>query len=388
MDRILEMYPAKVDGDLIVSQEYGWACQTDMGMKINYGEKYFKNYVGMKGTEIGRKILSSRYKLILNHIKKNEKIIDIGIGSGEFLEKCPVECWGDDVNRYAQDFLRERGVYYDMGSQKEFGQFKGFCMWDVLAHIDVPELLFRKIPKDRLLFVSIPIFGDILKVRDSKHYKPGEHLYYFTLRAFIEFMFDHGFSLVECENGEILSGREEIYSFVFKKDMPTYSDLLEMYRGIHDTESYGETSAEFIPDILRELAKKSTMKSILDYGCGRSDLLAHCFGDGGRKLYKYDPAIPKYQDMPPAAIDLVLCNDVMEHIYKRDIADTFQNIKTKSNNVFFSISTKPARKRLPNGMNAHVNIMPKDWWMHVIKKHFGQCHFIRDYSVGFVCKTF
>lgn len=388
MDRILQLYPSRVEDDLFISPEYGWACQRDMNSKISYGEKYFKSYVSKRDTEIGRKILSSRYKMILRHLKKNDKIIDIGIGSGEFLERSPLECWGDDVNRYAQDHLKKMGKYFDMGTETDWGHFRGFCLWDVLEHMELPELFFRRVPKDRLLFISIPIFADISKVRESKHFKPGEHLYYFTLKAFIEWMFDHGFSLIECDNGEILSGREEIYSFVFKKDLPNYGEILEMYRQIHESESYGETSAEFLPDVMRELAKNENIKRILDFGCGRSDLLAYCFGDGKRKLFKYDPAIPKYQTMPSENMDLVLCNDVMEHIYKADLVETLQLIKSKSNNVFFSISTKPARKRLPNGMNAHVNIMPKEWWAHVIKKTFGTYNFIRDYSVGFVCKTF
>jgi len=160
-----------------------------------------------------------------------------------------------------------------------------------------------------------------------------------------------------------------------------------MYAQEHSTSYYGSSSNVFLYDILHVL-KKREVKSILDYGCGRSDLVGHFWNDGKRNIGRYDPAIPLYKRLPEERFDLILCNDVMEHILKRDVERIFDEMRKISHTVIFSIAQKLARKKLPNGMNAHVCIEPEAWWANLIKRHFGHYKKIRNYEIGFLCKTF
>ena len=117
--------------------------------------------------------------------------------------------------------------------------------------------------------------------------------------------------------------------------------------------------------------------SILDYGCGRSDLVAHFYKDGERVLGRYDPAISEHKDFPSEQFDLALCCDVMEHIPMTGVDRVFSEIKKISDRVIFVISTKPARAKLPNGMNAHVTLLTKSEWVNWVQDYFGKVNIVK-----------
>jgi len=87
--------------------------------------------------------------------------------------------------------------------------------WDSLEHIPEPEKLLAKVEK--YVFVSMPIYDDMNDCLNSKHYKPGEHLHYFTARGFKLFMRQNGFDLLSSSAIESELGRDGIMSFVFKR---------------------------------------------------------------------------------------------------------------------------------------------------------------------------
>ncbi len=86
---------------------------------------------------------------------------------------------------------------------------------------------------------------------------------------------------------------------------------------------------------------------------------------------RYDPAVPKLWDRPRGRFDLVLCCDVMEHIPMAGIDRVLQDIKSFSHQAFFSISTKLAKAKLPDGRNAHVTILSDKEWKGWISSYFG-----------------
>ena len=59
--------------------------------------------------------------------------------------------------------------------------------------------------------------SSVYSIRDSKHYRPGEHLYYFTELGFAQWMARHGFELLEVSNFETKAGRDSILSFAFRR---------------------------------------------------------------------------------------------------------------------------------------------------------------------------
>jgi hypothetical protein len=88
----------------------------------------------------------------------------------------------------------------------------------VLEHVETPDDYFRRIHDGAYLFTSLPIFTDLTKVRQSKHYRPDEHLYYFSEDGFVNWMAHHRFKLLERDDFETRAGREAILSFAFRRE--------------------------------------------------------------------------------------------------------------------------------------------------------------------------
>ena len=159
--------------------------------------------------------------------------------------------------------------------------------------------------------------------------------------------------------------------------------LIEQYKILHKRKKYGISSIKLL-NLINEIIDFKPI-SILDYGCGQSILIDKL--DVSKK-YKYDPSILGIDKLPITKVDLVLCNDVLEHVLEEDIDNLLKELKSLSNKVIFSIGIKLAVHKLPNGQNPHVTIKSVDWWLNKIKNIFGKVVFVKDIrSVKFLCKT-
>jgi hypothetical protein len=209
MDRFIEQFPVRHDGDLSLCLEYGVAYQTDRQNIIQYNGDYWNKCAGYEDSEIALKISKGRIEFVDRHY--SGEVLDIGVGCGEFIKKRN-GTYGYDINPKAVEWLLECGLYRDC-----FSDFDAFTMWDVLEHVETPEQYFINIRPASFLFLSLPIFGDLAKIRESKHYRPGEHLYYWTRDGLIEWMLLHKFELCGHSDFETQAGRESIESFAFRK---------------------------------------------------------------------------------------------------------------------------------------------------------------------------
>ncbi len=220
MDKIVKSYPAVLDlgnepsQDLMICLENGVAYQREMGYRSR--DEYFDTYVGYEGSEIAQKLNAGR-KALVNRYVLNSFVIDIGVGSGEFI-KSRLYTFGYDVDPKAVAWLKKEGYWFDLGSSTAY-HVSGFTFWDSLEHVQTPNDYFCRIRHGAFIFVSLPIFSDLTEVRASKHFRPGEHLYYWTEVGFIQWMWHHGFRMLEKPlMFEVEAGREGILSFVFRKD--------------------------------------------------------------------------------------------------------------------------------------------------------------------------
>ena len=93
----------------------------------------------------------------------------------------------------------------------------GLSFWDSLEHIPNPNALLSLMRSGQYAFIALPIFEDLEKVKQSKHYKPNEHYYYFSKDGMIKYMQDSNFTLIEITDDESQAGREGILTFVFLK---------------------------------------------------------------------------------------------------------------------------------------------------------------------------
>lgn len=210
MDRVIASF-ALEDGDLILCQAHGVAYQRDMTVKVAYGGEYFEKCRGYEDKAIALAINTGRIDLVAKHFDPCDAVADIGIGSGEFIKKRP-NTFGRDVNPVAVAWLKKEGLWAE-----DLSTFRAFTFWDVIEHLEEPDDYFRHIAPGAYLFTSIPIFTDLKRIRESKHYRPGEHLYYFTEAGFITWMGLHGFRSLGVQDFETAAGRDSILSFAFRR---------------------------------------------------------------------------------------------------------------------------------------------------------------------------
>lgn len=211
MDRFIAAAADKIrDRDLVVSPLSGWACQHDMSNLVPYDGAYFDKCASYEDGDIAVRINAGRIALVDNFVGPLARVLDTGIGSGEFIRKRAGPTWGRDINPNAIEWLHNRGLWADDPTD-----FAGFTFWDVLEHVPEPETYLAAIPVGRHLFASLPIFDDVWKIRKSKHYRPNEHLYYWTLSGFTAWMDAHGYRRLWVGDFETRAGRDSILSFAF-----------------------------------------------------------------------------------------------------------------------------------------------------------------------------
>lgn len=210
MDRFVASFASVADGELALCHEQGVAYQIDQSALVDYGEDYFEKCRGYEGQSIAEKINAGRVALVARHFGPG-RLCDVGIGSGEFIRRRPYT-FGTDVNPTAIAWLKETGrLATDLDS------FGAFSFWDVLEHVPEPEGYLKHCYLQAFVFVSLPIMASLDRIRESRHYRPGEHLYYWTEAGFVSWMGLHGFRLLESTDFESQAGRESIRSFAFRR---------------------------------------------------------------------------------------------------------------------------------------------------------------------------
>lgn len=207
MDTFIDGFAAEYDDDLMLTL-CGVAYQRDMTPSVSYGAEYFDK-CAHEGSSIGEAINAARIAFVARHY--DGRVCDIGIGSGAFVAARQATL-GYDINPRAEAWLKDRGLWTKPGG------FYAYTLWDVIEHLTTPYEYLSLVPLHGFVFLSIPVFSDLYKIRESKHYRPGEHLYYFTHEGFVYWMGLHGFNLLESNSAETDIGRESIRSYAFKRN--------------------------------------------------------------------------------------------------------------------------------------------------------------------------
>lgn len=174
----------------------------------SYDEDYWNKYLTYKGTKIEKDINDVRIDFVRLNNFDSKLLCDVGIGNGQFLLEA--DCKGYDINPHAKKWLIDNKKY----ANPYIDKFDALSMWDVLEHIDDPRDILKFPDK---IFTAIPIHNGLEDCLNSKHLRPGEHIWHFTTNGFRFFMDYLGFILMNKDYGEIRAGRENIISFYFEK---------------------------------------------------------------------------------------------------------------------------------------------------------------------------
>ena len=111
--------------------------------------------------------------------------------------------------------------------------------------------------------------------------------------------------------------------------------------------------------------------TLLDYGCGKGAILSHLQNKYANiKMEGYDPAVEMFSNIHLKNYECVFSNDVLEHIEPDHIHTVLKHINDLSTKyLWLRIDTKPARKVLPDGRNAHLILENIEWWTAIINRH-------------------
>lgn len=160
-------------------------------------------------------------------------------------------------------------------------------------------------------------------------------------------------------------------------------ELIEQYKILHKEKPGYGSGATYLNKILKICAMNDCYTA-LDYGCGKGKL-ADKINDG-TKIHdvicdKHDPAIEEYSQLPEKKYDIVIANDVLEHLHPSSyLKDILQMFMLSKKLLFFNISCRPAKSFLPNGKNCHTLLMSPDKWieklstMQNVAKNFQSFH--------------
>jgi hypothetical protein len=213
MDKIIKNYRSIPFCELRWCMKEDIMYQADMSHTVEYGEDYFKKYMNYESTEIAIKLNNFRTNITEKYCST---LLDIGIGSGEFIKSSKIKTFGFDINPLAERWLKDNNLFKN--PYIEMPSVDGLTFWDSLEHIPEPCDILSLTKSKQYVFVSMPIFSDLLSLKNSKHYRPNEHYYYFTSKGMIQYMQDLNYSIVEIQDGETQAGREDILTFVFQKN--------------------------------------------------------------------------------------------------------------------------------------------------------------------------
>lgn len=186
----------------------------DRSNVVSYDESYLEKCREREITDVGVRLIRARMATIVGNTRDNEVTVDVGVGALGLLRTLARHNWpvrGYDVNKKAVEALKEAGLFVDVMTT----QVDNVCCWDSLEHMLSPEAMLKNVRQKVLM--SIPIFDSAEHVIRSKHYKPGEHIWYFTEAGLLRWMREQGFGLIERNRDEERYGREGIGTYVFAR---------------------------------------------------------------------------------------------------------------------------------------------------------------------------
>jgi hypothetical protein len=209
IDRFFGWSHTFFDGDLAYEWDSGIAWQTDRAHIVDYDAAYYAKCAANDSGPIADEINAARIGLVARWY--SGRLIDVGVGGGAFVRRRP-DTFGWDVNPAAVEMLKREGKL-----ATDIEHFGAVSMWDVIEHLPDPGFILDRVQLHSYLFVSLPIFESLDVIRTSRHYRPGEHLQYWTRDGFGLWAAQHGFAILECNAAETEAGRDGIVSFALKR---------------------------------------------------------------------------------------------------------------------------------------------------------------------------
>ena len=173
---------------------------------------------------------------------------------------------------------------------------------------------------------------------------------------------------------------------------------MKMYQEIYDNvEWYGSAKHKRCPGMrLISLYETWLHYYVLDYGCGRGDVVEY-LRSKGKNAYGYDIIKPEkdycfsdfiqvYNKVEPSKASF-LCIDVLEHLNKNNIRDVLEYASMFKNQII-SVHNKSSKCPL-TGKELHITKKPFEWWVYELSHYLEivKVDKIHDNQMLYKCKT-
>ena len=177
---------------------------------IKYDCDYYYNLLRIHSGS-AEKICKARWNFIKTNIDDGDNImsaLDYGCGVGFMKAFAPDWLDTENIDTYDIMNIPQTGIRAD--------RYGIVLMYDVLEHIPDFTDVMPVLNKTNYVAVTVPMKPAKMKWENYKHFKPGEHLHYFT-PDLLEHIFEvMGFRLVASGSPEC-PPREHVESFLFKR---------------------------------------------------------------------------------------------------------------------------------------------------------------------------
>ena len=163
-----------------------------------------------------------------------------------------------------------------------------------------------------------------------------------------------------------------------------YNELINYYKQMAEN-GYNRVDGTFVKNVysdaephkfadqLKKIVEFFDAKNGLDYGSGGSNLNETKLANGVKfidyiglqKIQSFEPARNKKKKYK---CDIVLCFDVLEHIFINDVPWVINDLfKYATKCIVINVACYNAAALLPNGENAHITVRPPSWWLGQIE---------------------
>jgi len=176
---------------------------------IKYDASYYYNLLKIH-THTAKAICQVRWDFILQLMPEFERrhplVLDYGCGVGWFAAFKPDNF---EVDTYDIMPVPQTGITQD--------KYDIVTMWDVLEHIPDFTELEPILKKTEFVALTLPVKPEGVDWRDWHHFKPGEHLHYYTKDLLEALFYMYGFEL-KIEGTPECPPRVNAHSFIFKRN--------------------------------------------------------------------------------------------------------------------------------------------------------------------------
>lgn len=184
--------------------EMVWDYNPPDNIGFHYDKSYFINdnpkggYANyFEGMKINRRTFAERLQRIEKTYGKGI-LLDVGCALGDFLYEAKKRGWrktyGIELSKYASGYAGKRGLNVKQGSlatnSLQNNYFDTITYQDVIEHLANPvgelKLAYKLLKKGGVIFLVTPDVGGLWKKLLGPlwyHYKPGEHVMYFSQKS-------------------------------------------------------------------------------------------------------------------------------------------------------------------------------------------------------------